>query len=377
MPIILWFNLKAVFRIVAAAAGCMLLFFPLAAPAQQDTPGASPIMVGTVEAPPFATKTASGDWEGLSIELWRSIAREIGVTYDFQEYDDLGRMKVDLEKGALDLSIAMAVTASHEADFDLSHPFLTSGSAIAIPVAHTQHDLIHFSGRLVDRFVSLEFLALLSMLVILAFVAGSLVWFFEGRHQGDDFSGRPIKGIWQGLWWAMVTMTTVGYGDKTPRTVGGRIVALVWMFTGIGLVAVFTAVVTASLTVGELRGKVQGLQDLHGVRVGSVVLTESLDFLGRRGIAARSFKNQQDGLQAVVDGQIDAFVFNELVLKNLTRTAFPGRIKVLPEIFDQYYVSLAMPPGSALREPLNRALLKIIVTEDWARVKARYIEAGG
>lgn len=150
-----------------------------------------------------------------------------------------------------------------------------------------------------------------------------------------------------------------------------------WMFTGIGLVAVFTAVVTASLTVGELRGKVQGLHDLHGVRVGSVVLTESLDYLGRHGIAARSFKNQKDGLQAVADGEIDAFVFNELVLKNLSRTEFSGRIRVLPEIFDQYYVSFAMPSGSALREPLNRVLLKIIAADDWTRLKARYIEAGG
>ncbi len=276
MPISLWFNLTAVFRIVAAAAGCALLFFPAAAPAQQEMPGASKIMVGTVEAPPFATKTANGDWEGLSIELWRSIARDLGVDYEFVAYDDLGRLKADLEKGALDLSIAMAVTASHEADFDLSHPFLTSGSAIAIPMAQTHHSLIHFSGRLVDRFVSLEFLALISMLVILAFVAGALVWFFEGRHHGENFSGRPIKGIWQGLWgWAMVTMTTVGYGDKTPRT------------------------------------------------------------------------------------------------------EFPGRIKVLPEIYDQYDASLAMLSGSTLREALNRALLKIIATKEWVRVKALYVDAGG
>ncbi len=70
MPIFLWFNLEAVFRTVAAAAGCALLVFPAAVPAQQEMPGASKIMVGTVEAPPFATKTADGDWEGLSIDLF-------------------------------------------------------------------------------------------------------------------------------------------------------------------------------------------------------------------------------------------------------------------------------------------------------------------
>ncbi len=132
------------------------LCLPAATQAQKDTPGASKILVGTVEASPFATKTKNGEWEGLSIELWRSIARDLGVDYEFIAYDDLGRLKVDLEKGALDLSIAMAVTAAHEADFDLSHPFLTSGSAIAIPAAQTHHSLIHFSGRVADRFVSLS-----------------------------------------------------------------------------------------------------------------------------------------------------------------------------------------------------------------------------
>ncbi len=186
-----------------------------------------------------------------------------------------------------------------------------------------------------------------------------------------------MKGLWQGLWWAMVTMTTVGYGDKTPKTAGGRFVALVWMFTGIILVSVFTAAVTASLTVGELHGKVQGLQDLYGVRVGSVAQSETLHYLAHREIKVRGFKNPQDGLQAVAQEKLDAFVFNELVLKDLARTKLAGRIRVLPEVFDHYYVSMAMPSGSDLREPLNRVLLKIIATDDWARVKTWYIDAGG
>ena len=44
-----------------------------------------------------------------------------------------------------------------------------------------------------------------------------------------------------GLWWAITTVTTVGYGDKVPVTAGGRAVAVVLMFTGIALVSVITA----------------------------------------------------------------------------------------------------------------------------------------
>jgi voltage-gated potassium channel len=48
-------------------------------------------------------------------------------------------------------------------------------------------------------------------------------------------------GFWTGLWWAIVTATTVGYGDITPETVPGRIVAILLMIAGIGLVATLAA----------------------------------------------------------------------------------------------------------------------------------------
>jgi len=50
-----------------------------------------------------------------------------------------------------------------------------------------------------------------------------------------------------------VTMTTVGYGDKSPKTLGGRMVALVWMIFSIIFIASFTANITTSLTLSELK----------------------------------------------------------------------------------------------------------------------------
>ena len=56
-----------------------------------------------------------------------------------------------------------------------------------------------------------------------------------------------------------------------------------------------------SLTVGELSGKVRGLHDLYGVRLGSVGQSESLNFLTRHGIAVGPFEKEQDGLQEIID----------------------------------------------------------------------------
>lgn len=57
--------------------------------------------------------------------------------------------------------------------------------------------------------------------------------------------GASIRNYGDALWWAIVTVTTVGYGDKVPVTAGGREVAVVLMFVGIGLIGVITATVAS------------------------------------------------------------------------------------------------------------------------------------
>ena len=54
-----------------------------------------------------------------------------------------------------------------------------------------------------------------------------------------------IKTFGDGIWWALVTVTTVGYGDITPATTLGRFVAGTLMFFGLGLIATVTAIVSA------------------------------------------------------------------------------------------------------------------------------------
>jgi voltage-gated potassium channel len=57
---------------------------------------------------------------------------------------------------------------------------------------------------------------------------------------------ESFPNIGRGLWWAAQTVTTVGYGDVVPQSVGGRALAVLVMATGIAFLSVFTALITAA-----------------------------------------------------------------------------------------------------------------------------------
>jgi len=210
--------------------------------------------------------------------------------------------------------------------------------------------------------------------MLLALITGIIVWSFERRKNNEMFGDGTVGGIGHGIWWAMVTMTTVGYGDKAPKTMGGRIVALIWMIFSIIFIASFTANITTSLTITELRGKVRGFNDLYHARVGAVPRSEGYDFLTKQGIAVMPFESLQEGLVGVANKSIDAFVLNEQILKDLVKREFPGRVQVLLETYDEYFVSIALQDKSPLRKPINKALLKFMNTEKWAELMNRYMK---
>ena len=60
-------------------------------------------------------------------------------------------------------------------------------------------------------------------------------------------SPHDFSSVWIGFWWAVQTVTTVGYGDVVPHSTSGRVVASVVMLVGIGFLTVVTASVTAAL----------------------------------------------------------------------------------------------------------------------------------
>lgn len=355
-------------RVVGAIIFGVIALGPGHVMAQGEGGSPAKLVVGTINMPPFCIQRGGGHWEGLGVELWRAVAGDLGIEYELREYPGVESMMKDVQAGKIDIIPALAVTETNEVILDFSRQYLQSGLSIAIAAKESGSRLL----RLARRLAVTDILVMLGLLLLLSLVAGIVVWLFEGRRN-SEFDGNIVQGAGHGLWWAVVTLTTVGYGDKAPKTPGGRLTALIWMFSSIFLLASFTAAITTTLTVGELDGKIRGIEDLPGVRVGCLSRSEGISFLAKNGITAQPYENVRDGMQALVDMNIDAFVFDESILKYMAKKEFAGEVTVLPVTFDHYYVGMGMLTGSPLQEDINRALLRVTAGDEWDKLVARYI----
>ncbi len=329
--------------------------------------GTARLIVGTKEAPPFAMRSEDGSWYGLSIDLWRGVAAELGLEYEFRERDLEGLID-GLTDGSLDASVAaLTVTAAREARIDFSHPFHTSGLGIAVAAEQRSVWL-----TVLRRLISPAFLKVLLTLAAVLLVAGALVWLFERRPNQEQFGGGLLAGLAAAFWWSAVTMTTVGYGDKAPKTAGGRIVALVWMFTAVIIISGFTATIASTLTVSQLESPVKGPEDLPRVRVATVAASTSETYLRDRQIRYTAYDTPITALDALTAGNVDAVVYDAPILRYLALNAAAGT-RVLPQTFDRQDYGIGLPENSSLREPISRSLLRQIGEPEWQDVLIRYL----
>ena len=168
-------------------------------------------------------------------------------------------------------------------------------------------------------------------------------------------------------------MTTVGYGDKAPRTLAGKIIAVIWMFAAIIIISTFTGMIASSLTSDRLAGTVSGPGDLPDVTVGSIEGSATDEWLGDEGIAFAGYPDIESGLDALREGQIDAFVYDAPLLRYLTRQSFGNDLRMVAGTFGRQDYGIALPQGSPLREEMDIALLRQIDGNSWRANVARIL----
>lgn len=348
-------------------AGCLfaLLIGVLVRPVQ-----AQPTDLRIVIKPlvPFVIRQGDAP-AGFSIDLWREIAARNGWKYTFVWRDTVDELLDTVEKSDADAGIAgISMTPEREARIDFSLSMFNAGLQIMTASA-TAPGLV----TILSTVFTPDLLRVLGLIVLAIVLVGHVIWLNE-RNDNPDFPKAYLPGVWEGIWQAGVSLATVGFGDRAPKSIAGRLGALLWMFIAIVLVAFFTAAVTSTLTVQQIQGSISGPNDLPGKRVVSVQGSTASKWLTERGINHTIVKSVEEAYPMLMENSAEALVFDSPVLL-FAANASNGTLEVVGPIFKQEQYGIAVPAGSLLRENINRTLLELYSDGTYQQIYSKWFGA--
>ena len=356
-----------------AALVVLVVLFARPAGAQDPTapapaqPATDPVPVRVVvrELPPFVETTPDGGYTGFTVELWEEVASRAGLATEYVQVDSVTEQLDAVAGGRADVgATAISVTNDREERLDFSYPYFQSGLQILVPADQT----VSFFGA-VRALWDPAVLYLFAVFVVAIVVVGLVVWLLERPHNPDFSSEGRLGGAEEGWWWAIVTVATVGYGDRVTSRPASRLIAVFWILFGLVFIAQFTATITANLTLRELATDIRGPGDLKGREVVTVEGTTAAAYLAAEGIPARTVATVDEMVDAVADERADAAVYDAPVLLYQVDQVGADRVTTVGAPFTFEYYAFALPTASPLEERIDQALLDAIEDGTYGRIR--------
>src|ERR1700752_359790 len=207
---------KPVDRFGVARAGLGALFFlMLACAAVGAEPGSTmPLRIGVYQVAPSGGQGSGGRGGGARGEPWRRVAEHLNWRYQLMPVPQMSDLLSGLENGAYDVAIgAITITPERLARVDFSYPTHRYGvDAVFAKQKGAAAALSQYGAAVGDLG------PLVLALVVFLTVTGVLMCWFERFLEQKPNSQSTVTSWHEGIYWAIVTTTTVGYGDKTPQT---------------------------------------------------------------------------------------------------------------------------------------------------------------
>jgi polar amino acid transport system substrate-binding protein len=336
------------------------------APARAAATEFGHLRVATKPLEPFVMK--QGDqWVGFSIDLWNALAQRLSLDYEWVEVANVGAQIEAVRTGQAEAAMAgISMTAEREAIVDFSYPYFDAGLQI----------LTRPTGKpSVWRQVSLLFtpglLTVVALALVFAVIMGHVIWLLE-RKRRPEFSGGYLRGVVEGVWWLCQVVATGEYLDTETRSLVRRMLTMGGWLIGVALIAQFTATITSNLTVQQLTSSIAGPEDLPGKSIATVRTSTAATYLTARGLPYTGVDKIEDAYSLLSQGKVQAVVYDSPVLTYYAATKGRGQAEVVGSIFRPEKYGIALPSGSALRKPLNEALLGLYQDGTYEQIRAKW-----
>jgi ABC-type amino acid transport substrate-binding protein len=212
--------------------------------------GGESLVVGVKPAEPFIIVADDGSVSGFSIDLLEHILAQLEelVSVSYHVDSDIPTHLASIRDGRVDLGIAATtITLERLGSFEFSHPFDLADLGIIAEKEPTPEPVIPklFTKVLSKTALRVGFVFILSytsrnvvfgtiLVIVCMTIAGHIIWFIE-REEDGHFHTSYLRGVATGVWWTIVTMSTVGYGDVYPKKPLGKAFASFVIIIGIAI----------------------------------------------------------------------------------------------------------------------------------------------
>ena len=325
--------------------------------------GTGRLRVGVEPRAPYAIPSDAG-WTGIAVDAWRLVAEEAGLAFEWVPLGE-GKAMEALAVGSIDIALPLDATPERAERAAFSSPVHTATIGVAGGPRRSLTDVV-------TDLLDWQFLRVMLGLSALLLVVGAIVWLLERRKNGEMFHPSTARGLGDGFWWAGVTLTTIGYGDKAPATLAGRVVAMVWMLVGLAISAALTAAVVSATGVGGDRS-IDLPEDLRGLRVAAEPDTAAARYLEAAGIPFVEEEDADAALRAVDDGSLDAYLALSPLIEERVG-ALGLDVSTARSEREPHLVSFAYAPDAEWARDVERATLVVVTAPGWGDVLERYLE---
>lgn len=274
-----------------------------------------------------------------------------------------------MTEGKVDVAIGpISITNARAERVAFTQPYFQSSLGILTPL-----DRSSVLGRLAPFFTRAFLVGSATLLLVLLGV-GTLFWLAERKRNPDMFPHSPIRGVGSGVWLGIVTMTTVGYGDRVPVTFLGRAIAGVWMLIAMLSVSSLTAGIATALTVSELdSGTITSIDELRNRKVAALAGTVGARFARERGTRLVPVATLEEGARLLQHGEVAALVHDRPILQHYLNEHAEVEAVLLDARYRPQGYGFAVPHGTALERRLDVALPGQLENRSIAAIVERWL----
>lgn len=328
------------------------------------------LIVGLYPESPFVIVNGEEEPEGFSIDVWKTIASELELNYYFLKSSQISGVLEDIVEERIDVGIgAIAINNLREQLVDFSYPYYHTGLGVLVPKNYTW-SLGHYL-KMIGLKRKFQILGGIFLFII---IVGHMIWLIERTNRSDQshFDRRYLPGIFEGIYWAIVTASTVGYGDKVAKSWMGKLFVVIVISCALPAFALLTAKLTSNITLHEFDTKITRPSDLINRSIGVLAATTSEEYIQKLGAVYIPFERMETAITYLQLGKIDALVHDRPSLQYHVEKNNLDKLKVLSLTFAPQDYGIALPDDVPLREKINRILLLMIEDGRMRRLNSKW-----